>query len=88
PEDVAVTGFNDVRTSRYLLPPLASVDRRDEEVADLAERLLFDRLADRAAPRRAHDVAMHFIWRDSAGGPPPTDAADLDTSRSSNRKGT
>ncbi len=68
PQRVAVVGFNDVPVAAHLDPPLASVARYDEQVSNLAEQWLFERLRKRDLPPRHETVAMSFTWRPSAGG--------------------
>ncbi len=67
PRDIAVAGFNDNKTSQFMIPPMASVVRKDREVADTIERLLFSRLENPELPPRQETVAMEFVWRESAG---------------------
>lgn len=67
PRDVALIGFNNNPSSHFLPLPLASVDRRDREVAEVIERMLFARLADPKLPRQVEEIAMRFVWRESAG---------------------
>ena len=67
PDDVAVTGFNNLEAGEYFDPPLASVDRRDGEVADHIERMMFERMADPDLPTRTVEVSMSFVHRRSAG---------------------
>jgi len=67
PEDVAVVGFNGSEFAGCLVPPLASIDRHDDELARLAHDMLFRRLADPALPEQRETVRMTFIRRESAG---------------------
>ncbi|MFA5865439.1 MAG: LacI family DNA-binding transcriptional regulator [Phycisphaerae bacterium] len=67
PRDIAVVGFNDNETSKFMIPPMASVARKDQEVANIIEHLLFSRLEKRDIPPRQETIAMEFIWRESAG---------------------
>lgn len=71
PEDVAVTGFNNVGMGCHLTPALATVDRHDEQVAILAEELVMDRIGEPKAAWRHEVVPMTFLWRASAGEPQP-----------------
>lgn len=71
PRDIAVTGFNNVAMSRHLLPALATVERHDLQVAQLAQQLMLDRIASPGASPVRKTVAMSFLWRASAGGDPP-----------------
>jgi DNA-binding LacI/PurR family transcriptional regulator len=68
PDDVAVIGCNNALFSESMMPPLASIERRDEEVAGLIEEMIFSRLADAELPARRREIAMQFVWRESAGG--------------------
>jgi len=68
PDDVAVAGFNNSMVGPYQLPPLASGDRRDDEVAEAVEQMIFSRLEDSDAPPRRKYIAARFVWRESAGG--------------------
>ncbi len=67
PQDVGVVGFNDSHFVSYFTPPIASVARSDDVVADRAIQLLFERLADPSRPVRQLVVPMHYIPRESAG---------------------
>jgi DNA-binding LacI/PurR family transcriptional regulator len=73
PEDVAVIGCNNAMFSICMAPPLASIERRDEEVAEAIEEMIFSRLAEPELAARRREIAMRFVWRESAGG---TGAAD------------
>ena len=44
PEDIAVSGYNNSPMSAYMRPPLASVDRRNKDVAECVTEMLFNRL--------------------------------------------
>jgi LacI family transcriptional regulator len=68
PEDVAIIGFNNALFSEWLSPALASVDRRDEDVAATIEQMLFDRLEDGTAQPQRRTIAMRLLVRESAGG--------------------
>lgn len=67
PRDVAVVGFNDSMFSKFLYPPLASVNRQHEETAGLVEKTLFDRLGNPSLPPQRAEVHMKFVLRASAG---------------------
>ncbi len=67
PKDVAVIGFNDSSFSKYLMPALASINRRDDEVAEGIEKMLFERLENPELPPKKMEIAMKFICRESAG---------------------
>lgn len=50
PQDVAVTGFDDIEEARFSRPSLTTVDPGREQAARLAVRLLVDRLQEGPAP--------------------------------------
>lgn len=79
PDDVAVIGFGNDQACTLWDPPLASGDRRPDEVVDCAERLLIERLAAPGRPARREHVGMRFVWRESAGPvlPPPKPATNV-----------
>ena len=70
PEDVIVTGFDDVEFSRYTSPALTSVafDRRAFAVAALG--LLESRMDDRSAPPRSLTLSHQLLERASTEGRP------------------
>lgn len=70
PEDVIVTGFDDVEFSRYTSPSLTTVAFDRRAFADAALGLLESRMDDRAAPPRALTLSHHLLERDSTSGTP------------------
>jgi len=70
PEEISVVGFNDGSMSALFTPPLASIARHDDKVADAAIELLFKRLADDQSPPARHVVSMKLQARTSIGGLP------------------
>jgi DNA-binding LacI/PurR family transcriptional regulator len=72
PGDVAVVGFNNSPLAPYQFPPLASGDRRDNEVAAAVEEMLVARLDHPKMLPQRRMIAMRFVWRDSAGGAAPS----------------
>jgi LacI family transcriptional regulator len=67
PEDVAVVGFNNMNVAALWRPALASIDRNQDQVIEVMERMLFSRLESPGLPPRRQNVPMRFIWRESAG---------------------
>lgn len=67
PEDVAVIGCDDIETSEFLDPPLATVDQHDGVAAKAAIELIFARLKNPKLPPQQKVVPMQIMWRSSAG---------------------
>jgi LacI family transcriptional regulator, galactose operon repressor len=67
PEDVAVVGFNDSLLGPYIIPPIASVERRSPELAVAAVDMLMTRIKNKNAGLQKIDLPMRFIKRESAG---------------------
>jgi DNA-binding LacI/PurR family transcriptional regulator len=70
PDDVIVTGFDDVEFSRYTSPSLSTVAFDRRAFADAALGLLESRMDDRAAPPRSLTLSHHLLERDSTNGTP------------------
>lgn len=70
PDDVIVTGFDDVEFSRYTSPSLTTVAFDRRAFADAALGLLESRMDDRAAPPRSLTLSHHLLERDSTNGTP------------------
>jgi LacI family transcriptional regulator len=67
PEDVAIVGYNDSRVAKLCEPPLASVNRRNEDMVKAIDELVFTRLENPDMPVQKKEVPMQFVWRESAG---------------------
>jgi len=67
PEDVAVAGMEDVDLARAIRPPLASMERHYEKLAEVIDDMLFRRLERPKEPARVEVVPSTFVWRESAG---------------------
>jgi len=67
PKDVALVGFNNKPITKFLDPPLASIERRDSEVVDQIMDLLFARFENQALEPQTRHVPMKFVCRKSAG---------------------
>jgi len=67
PQQIAVAGFNDEKMSKLFIPPLASVDRREQELTEMLLKDLFERLENPDLPQRIETLDMSFICRESAG---------------------
>ncbi len=67
PEDIAVCGFNNSDISEFFAPPIASISREEEKVADAIEQMLMRRLSDPQAPKQILTLPLKYISRKSAG---------------------
>jgi DNA-binding LacI/PurR family transcriptional regulator len=67
-QDVAVVGVDDVEQAQYSSPTLTSIALDRSEMADLALRLLADRLAGHDGPERVLTVSGRLVVRESSGG--------------------
>ncbi|MCF6174552.1 MAG: LacI family transcriptional regulator [Victivallaceae bacterium] len=68
PEDIAVSGVNDTPICQYIRPGIASIDRKNSEVAAIAASMLLKRIANPELPLQRETVNMRFVKRKSAGG--------------------
>lgn len=68
PDDVAVTGFDNLEISRFSVPSLTTVSPRLSSYADDAVGLLLGRLADPALPPRTMVEDVTLLPRDSTTG--------------------
>src|SRR6185295_18548073 len=66
PQDIPVTGFDDLLLARLGNPPLTTVAQPFEQVADWALRAIEEQAAGRAVPARTQ-VAARFVRRQSCG---------------------
>lgn len=65
PGDIAIVGMDDVPEAEYLIPTLASVDNRMEEVCRAAVEAMVDLLNGRPV-KREQAIPARFVLRDSA----------------------
>jgi LacI family transcriptional regulator len=72
PGDVAVTGFDDIASARYVSPQLSTVRQPMRESGEAAVRMLLDRLCEPDSPRRTLTLPTEMALRTSCGCPPPT----------------
>ncbi len=68
PADVAVIGFDDIDETRYTLPSLSTINPGREEIAEVAVRLLMERIASPgvAIAPREHLSAFTVVPRESS----------------------
>lgn len=67
PENIAVTGYNNSGMASYFRPPLASVDRRNQDVSESVTEMLLNRIKNTALPPQRELLEMKFVCRKSAG---------------------
>ena len=67
PEDIAVVGFNNSALAPYSRPRLASVDRRNIELADMVSKMILNRLKQKGIKQQVERLEMKFEKRESAG---------------------
>ncbi|WP_341977365.1 LacI family transcriptional regulator [Microbacterium sp. LTA6] len=70
PEDVIVTGFDDVEFSEFTSPSLTTIAFDRRELAEAALGLLESRMDDRSAAPRGLTLSHRLIERASTAGPP------------------
>jgi LacI family transcriptional regulator len=66
PEDVAIIGFNDIPTSKYTVPPLASVRVHKEFMGETAVHLLLERISKQRTIAKKVIIPTELIIRQSA----------------------
>lgn len=69
PEDISVVGFDDIRISRYLDPPLTTVAQPQEELGCEAMTMLLEMLEGGDVPPRKHILPTQFVVRGSTARP-------------------
>ncbi len=70
PQDVSVTGFNDMPYADRLDPPLTTVHVSQEELGRTAARLLLDTIVDPDRPPTTHRLPVELLVRRSTAPPP------------------
>lgn len=71
PQDIAVVGWDDVMTARYVEPGLTTVRQPVRELGARASDLLHERITGSVASARAQVIPTHLVIRASCGCPPP-----------------
>ncbi len=71
PEDVAITGFDDIAVARHLHPPLTTVKQPMRELGEQAVSLLFARLQEPRSSRKSVYLSTELVVRASCGCQPP-----------------
>lgn len=69
PQDISITGFDDLEVSRYLDPPLTTVAQPAEKIGEKSAELLFQ-LIDKLDPSQTEYVLpIEFVLRGSTAAP-------------------
>lgn len=71
PQDIAVTGFDDVAVARHVVPALTTVAQPMREIGAEAVRTVLARLNNSTAARRATVLPTELVVRRSCGCHPP-----------------
>jgi LacI family transcriptional regulator len=66
PDQVSIIGFNDIPTSKYTVPPLASVKVHKEFMGETAVELLLERILKKRAIAKKVIIPTELIIRESA----------------------
>jgi LacI family transcriptional regulator len=77
PDDLAVTGWDDITTARYVSPSLTTVRQPMRQLGVRAAQVLFERLADPSSPPRRLVLPTEPVLRQSCGCPMPEGGAYL-----------
>lgn len=67
PDDVRVTGFDDVRYATLISTPLTTIHQPCRDLAEVAYRAMAERIAEPTIPPRTITVAPRLIVRESCG---------------------
>jgi LacI family transcriptional regulator len=70
PEDVSITGFNDMPFIDRLRPPLTSVRVPQREIGTVAAEMLLEQLSDEAPPHEEILLEASLVVRGSTAAPP------------------
>ena len=68
PEDISVMGINDISVSRYVSPPLSSVQAFTEEMGETGLELLYNRIENPGIARRIF-LSTQLVIRQSTAKP-------------------
>jgi LacI family transcriptional regulator, repressor for deo operon, udp, cdd, tsx, nupC, and nupG len=67
PEDISVVGFDDIRFSRHMDPPLTTIAQPMREIGEGTVRLLLDILSGKTVGPTSVTLAHKLIVRGSTG---------------------
>lgn len=69
PEDISVVGYNDIPISRYILPPLTTIELPSEQLGHVAARMALDLIADPSVRGQLVQLPATLVVRRSTGRP-------------------
>jgi LacI family transcriptional regulator len=69
PQEVSITGLDNVPESRHLSPPLTTMDLNIRRIAERATALLMERIDEPTAPPRHERRVPELVVRESVGPP-------------------
>lgn len=69
PEDISITGFDDLEISRYCEPSLTTVSQPAEKVGEKSAELLFQLIEGETPSRTEHILPVEFVIRESTCPP-------------------
>lgn len=72
PDEVAVIGFDNIDEARFSVPSLSSVDPGRESIAEMAVKMLVERIREKGdrRPPRMSKPDFHIVTRESSGPAP------------------
>lgn len=70
PDDIRVTGFDDVRYATLIATPLTTIHQPCRDLAEVAYRAMIERIGEPTLPRRTIHVIPTLIVRESCGAYP------------------
>jgi len=84
PQDLSVTGYDDIPAASSFAPPLTTIDQRAPESGQVAARMLFD-ILEGATPEQTV-LPVHFVLRETTAPPNPDFHPSMPTNRSESRE--
>lgn len=72
PDDISVVTFNDTHPVTEVIPPLTVVALPSRQIAELATRMILERIEDHARPAETVTLPEELIIRESTAAPPST----------------
>ena len=65
PQDVSITGFDDIVLAQYCTPRLTTIDQNKKRIGEMAIELMIDRIENPSLPPRQIVVPMNLVVRES-----------------------